>query len=361
VMNYSSLYIHFPFCKSKCDYCAFYSTPDHNESLRAAFTQKIISDIEQHAGSLQHLKSVYFGGGTPTLLGPDQLSSIIATISETCSIPEEWTIEANPETLTDEMIAFLSSSLVNRISIGVQSFIAQLREMIGRRGSILDLEDAISKLFAAGLTNISCDLIYGIPGQSMDDWHSDLKHVRSLPFTHLSAYALSIEEQSVLADGRLEVDDEIERAMWLSIPVTSGFERYEISNYALNGKNCQHNALFWRGEEYLGLGPSAVSCDGKSHSTQPRDIMVWLAGETPETMVISAEDRAREILIFMLRTTTGCDLLGFKDKTGFDALDLCGDSVDAWLSNRWIVVTQNKIALTEEGFLWADSVAEEII
>ena len=315
------LYIHVPFCQNKCAYCAFHSIP---VSIENSFIDRYFAKLEKNIKESRHLttslQSIFIGGGTPSCLKPNDIEKLFTIISDNFTIAEkaEISIECNPESLTAEKISIIAG-FANRVSIGIQSFNEKHRSIIGRIGTNKNISNVIEAITRQNIYNISTDLIYGIPTQTMKDWEEELKSVLKLPIKHLSTYALTIEEGSKLyLDKNLSsitTGNDITADMWnLTSEILSpaGFSRYEISNYSLSNYECKHNLGTWFGGGYLGLGPSASSFDGKIRWTQP-ELDKWLKGEKPEIDRLSPEKRAIEIFIMGLRATYGWIIKHQKD------------------------------------------------
>lgn len=302
------VYIHVPFCYSKCGYCAFHSLPNPAQNLIDAYLEKLKEDIKR-ANLTAPLKSLYIGGGTPSYLPEKNLEKLF-TVLRTFNFADnsEISIECNPESLNERKIDLISD-LANRISLGVQSFNKRDRKTIGRSADAENISYLTEAFLKNNISNISCDLIYGIPNQTTEDIKDDFKRLLNLPIKHFSAYSLTIEENSNL-DGKLN-EDELEAIdltaseIWETIPdliKDKGFKRYEISNYSLDGYECRHNCAIWFGAKYLGFGPTACSFDGIDRWTNPK-LSDYLSGNAPEVDSITHNKRVREIFAMGLRTT----------------------------------------------------------
>ncbi len=315
IMN-TGLYIHIPFCRSKCIYCDFYSTPAMGAMERVV--EGIIAEYGYRRDEIAApFQTVYIGGGTPSVLPANLFSRLIDTIDLTGV--EEFTIEVNPEDVTTESVAFWRSLGVNRISMGVQSLRDPILTFIGRRHSANQAIAAIDLLSQGGIANVSVDLIYGLPGLSVDDWKEDLRRVLSMPVTHMSAYCLSWYEGTRLhkmwRQGRTEpVDDDIIDGQFSAlqqIAAQHGFEHYEISNLARPGFQSRHNTAYWNPDsQWLGLGPSAHSFDGNLRRIDDSRISSWLH-RLPYPCDIDEEDaidRLNDNIVTALRTSHGLDL-----------------------------------------------------
>ena len=303
-----NLYIHVPFCHGKCAYCAFYSEPSFSLSLWTAWLNRMERELAKVS---EPITTLYLGGGTPTLAPVEELEKLGNLLRKNLTFAPgcERSIECNPETVTPEKASFLAEYF-NRISMGAQSFSAASLRAIGRTARDPDvIRSAYSMLRCAGNRNIGLDIMYALPGQSIDDFACDLQAVSELAPDHLSAYSLTLEEGTALAseNGLRVPSDEESAEEWELLgsfdPVR--YPRYEISNYAAASHECRHNQSVWHGEPYLGLGPAASSFDGTRRWTEVPDLRRWLAGEPPEFDDIPHESRLREIFVMGLRTVRG--------------------------------------------------------
>lgn len=316
------LYIHIPFCKSRCLYCDFFSTT-HGEAVRQQFSSALCEEIRARRTELPSplLQTIYFGGGTPSLLSADELRRIMKCVRQLFVIaPDaEITIEANPNDVTPAFVSLLLSLGFNRLSLGVQTFNDELLRLIGRRHSAAEARRAVQMLARGGIENISLDLIYGLPQQTPTQFGRDLTEAFSLPIKHLSSYALMVEEGTPLfrmvSSGQLRPADEEEclqeYELLMNAAGRAGFEHYEISNFALPGYHSRHNSAYWTGAAYLGCGPGAHSYDGRSRRSNRANLSAYLL--TPscpphETEVLSLDEKFNEKIFTSLRTANGLPL-----------------------------------------------------
>lgn len=363
-----NLYIHVPFCSRKCDYCAFYSVTGSNRALWTQWLDRVCRDLEQNHSRLQNLRTLYFGGGTPTLPEPDFLDEMFSRIMERITLQNhaEITTEANPETITREKAAVLGK-YVNRVSMGVQSFQEEKRRVLGRYPeTAANTRPALRALRDAGIKNIGFDLMYAVPGETLADWQEDLKRAADEGIEHLSAYALTPEENTpyALEHGLQAADDELASDMWhaaAEILAGYGMTRYEISNYAKKGFEAAHNCNVWSGGTYLGLGPSATSFDGTDRWTECDDLLAWLSGKTAAFDRIPRDARIREILIMGLRTTAGWPIKKFSTATGCDSW--CGaEKILCQLQDQGLIEFDHTICrATESGLEFWNHIAEQLI
>jgi oxygen-independent coproporphyrinogen III oxidase len=365
-MPYQSLYLHVPFCAAKCDYCAFYSEPRAPAALRRQYLDHLQAELAQ-VRQEQALASIFLGGGTPTMLPVDELDELLRMIRRSFHLAAdcEWTVESNPDSLTPEKIEILAQHGVNRVSLGVQSFLPRLRRTLGRRGEVTGLRDLLARLRASGIARQNLDLIFAIPGQSLADWQDDLARAVELGVEHISAYALTIEEGTRLAaEGVVPADDADFEAMWEAsddLLGEGGLARYEVSNFARPGAECRHNLSIWHGATYLGCGPAATSFDGITRWTQPASLGDWLAGVPPERDVLSARDRACEILAFGFRTVHGWQGDDFQARTGFAAEALRGEELAELVQQGLLARHGDRLAPTATGLLFNDSVVGALL
>ena len=319
------LYVHVPFCDGKCRYCAFYSIPWREESadryLDALATEFQLRVRERSAFSPS---TIYIGGGTPTLLSDRQLTRLLEIIRPApgSAAPIEWTVEANPGTITRSKLRLLRDAGVNRVSLGAQSFDDGALRRLGRRHTAADIRSAAAEVRTAGFTNFGLDLIACIPGLDREGWAATLDAAIRLEPAHVSVYALTAEEATRLSadirSGRDELLDDAEQLAMLDLAEqalgAAGYARCEISNYARPGFECRHNVSAWRGGEYLGVGPAAASHVGNRRWTNAPDLDAYLdaaaSGVLPpcEEETLSPVTLAAERLVFGLRMAEGVDL-----------------------------------------------------
>lgn len=310
---YTELYLHIPFCAGKCHYCAFYSEGKWSMEDMEDFTRHLLKQLQLNSPSFAPLRSIYLGGGTPTLLPPPLMEKILSSFARELPLSNELEIscECNPESLTNEMATILGK-YVHRVTMGVQSFSTEKRKFIGRKGDVASIEKAVTLLMDNGIKNIGLDLIYALPFQTLEEWKKDLEKALTFPISHLSCYALSLEEGTILHQKNLlhpfPENADLEAEMWDftgNFLRERGFPRYEISNYALPGKESRHNFHIWEGATYLGLGPGGCSFDGKVRFMEPPSLSAWLNGKEVEKDEIAPITRLAELFIMGLRKCNG--------------------------------------------------------
>jgi putative oxygen-independent coproporphyrinogen III oxidase len=366
------LYIHVPFCSRKCDYCAFYSEPAPTTDMIKGYLSRLEEEFIGNAPLCSELNSIYIGGGTPSLLNIGQLTQLFEKIVANFAISQnaEVSIECNPESLNAENVPVIAN-FANRVSIGVQSFNCEFRKTIGRSGNVKTINNAVELLNSNGIDNLGIDLIYAIPGETLDDWKSELKKAISLPVKHISAYSLTFEEGTELfnrnCDSNTNISSDIhmdnDAAMWEyagDFLQDNGFPQYEISNYAHPEYTCKHNEGIWLGDTYLGCGPAAASFDGQNRWVNPSSLDQWLAGEKAEIDIISPEKRAKEIFVMGLRTTKGWESDDFMSMTGYKWEDWL-DELSVPINSGLLEQTEKNITCNRQGLLLWNEIAEILI
>ena len=355
-MHRCGLYIHVPFCKSRCIYCDFYSTTCGYEK-RKAYIEAVCQEITLRKEYLDSsvLSSVYIGGGTPSVLMAEELKTLFATVAEhwQLSPDAEVTLEANPDDATPDYAKALAALPINRVSMGVQTFNDDMLRFLHRRHTAEQARLAVDNLLSAGIDNISIDLIYGIPNQTIDQWQSDLEQALALPVTHLSAYSLTYEEGTQLhhlrEQGKVsEVDEELSLQMYsllMENAEVAGFRHYEISNFALPGYEARHNSGYWSGMHYLGLGPAAHSYNGTSRQWNSPDLQAYIhaGGDTLGARLFSREEitkrmQLEETLLTHLRTAAGLNLTAFACDFGQEKLDALLARAKPYINNGTLVI-----------------------
>ncbi|NMA47550.1 MAG: radical SAM family heme chaperone HemW [Lentisphaerae bacterium] len=364
---FDSLYIHVPFCAGKCAYCAFYSLGASTPEQRRSYLNTLAAECRRQAPRCQPLQTIFVGGGTPSLLSPEELGDFLAIVRDHFAFAAncEWTVEANPESLTPAKIAMLAAAGVNRLSIGIQSFKTHLRERIGRRGSLNQLPTIMQTARDSGIRRINFDLIFAIPGQTLADWQEDLAQALSWQPSHLSTYALTVEETTPLAQSMKndQYDDDFV-AFWDACDETlgkQGLHRYEIANFARPGHECRHNLRIWHGASYLGCGPAATSFDGQDRWTNPAHLQQWLNGQAPELDRINPDARAAEILAFGMRCVAGWQWEDFRRRCRRDPLELRGDALRRLAKLGLITLDADGARPTRQGLLFNDDLVAELL
>lgn len=363
---YHSLYLHVPFCKNICDYCDLYSIVNNENSTRNSYLDKISEDLRNNQKSLQELKSIFVGGGTPSQLTPKEMMSFLESVNTFSSLDSEgeFTVECNPVSITKEKLKILKDAGVNRLSFGAQSTTRKTRHTLGRRTSRNQLESALTAALDCGFQNINIDLIYGVPGQNIEDWQLDLETALSYDLPHYSAYSLILEENTEISKRFQSVDDDLAVDMYdltEEILSTRDLQRYEISNYAKAGKECRHNYDIWKGATYLGVGPAATSFNGEVRWTQIRDLKKWLERHKPEVDDIPVKERLGEIISFGFRTIEGWKKNELESLLNHNSLEIFSETFDKLLSENLVEIKNDSYKPTKNGLLFADYIAESFI
>lgn len=319
------LYMHIPFCESRCIYCDFYSTTDKNR--QAEYIGALHLEYRQRRNEIladgRQWDTIYIGGGTPSTLPPDMLRMLLAIPADDIGeSTKEITLECNPDDITPEYAAALNELPVNRVSMGAQTFDDNRLRFIRRRHSSSQIAEAVGNLRQAGFSNISIDLMYGFPDETVDDFRHDIEKALALDVPHISAYCLMYEEDTalyrMLEQGKItEIDEETERRMYemlICMLQDAGYEHYEISNFARPGYRSRHNSSYWNLTPYLGIGAAAHSFDGKAmRSSNPLHLIKYIKaisdGRMPmEREHLSAEECYNDYIMLRLRTAEGIDL-----------------------------------------------------
>lgn len=366
----ATLYIHIPFCRRICSYCDFYRVGAM--SLLPNLVPQLIAEMQQRVEYIadKHLTSIYFGGGTPSLLPPEDIERVISRARELfdCSAVEEITIEANPDDLTEEYVARLACTSVNRVSLGIQSFDDEVLEFMNRRHTGVEAEEAVARLRRAGFNNISIDIIFGVAGYG-DRLSDTLCRAIALDVGHISAYHLTIEENTRLGllvrRGEYQpVDEELSEREYLAVHdalTAAGYEHYEVSNYAKPGCRAKHNSAYWRGVEYLGIGAGAHSFS--------RDNRTWCTSTAKEYCEgvfkygdeeLTAADHLNEYVMTALRTAEGIDLEVVASRFGASEVERIMRLAESWIRMGTLCVKDTCIYIPAERFLLSDAVIESL-
>jgi oxygen-independent coproporphyrinogen-3 oxidase len=356
------LYIHIPFCPNICPYCAFYKESAPRERVET-FLDALLKETERWSSRLRP-KTIFFGGGTPSALSLPQFEKLLGGLHQRLDLSavEEWTIEMNPATVALDKALLLRDSGINRVSMGVQSWDDAVLKTLGRTHDADKAEESFHLLREAGFENLSIDLIFGVPGQSLESWQKSLERSLRLAPEHLSAYGLTYEEDTEffqqLGRGEMAPDEGLEADQFeltTAILESNGYDQYEVSNFALPGREAQHNQAYWQGHDYLGLGPSAFSTLGELRWRNIRDTGIYnettLGGKTAIDFEedVSEELKLKERAAFGMRTLQGLSLsegIPWNEHLiGLEHQGLVKQTSDRWL-------------LTPRGRLLADSVSE---
>ncbi len=371
----AGLYFHIPFCSQKCNYCDFYSiVPLHR---KPEFVSALAKELENRANELdgEIIDTIYFGGGTPSLLSINELKLIKDAIVHNYKLNSdlEFTFEANPENITQSYLVELLKLNINRLSIGIQSFRNEDLEFLKRTHSAQDAIRSVKLASQSGFSNISMDLIYGLPNLDILAWSENLKQAFDLPIQHLSAYHLSYESGTLLhkklKNGAFKPLAESKSTeqfeLLLKMVDNAQFEMYEISNFALAKAYSNHNMSYWKQKKYLGFGPSAHSFNLKERSWNVSNLVEYNQGVLNGKSIrqiekLSVVDRANEMIMTNLRTKWGIDLFTFETNFGINALNRLLLNAEPFIQTKWMVKATNQLHLTQEGYLVSDFIIERL-
>lgn len=370
----SGIYIHIPFCKQACHYCDFHfsTSLQYKSDIVNALLTEIV--IQQDFLSGEKVETIYFGGGTPSLLAADDIKRIIAHIQKyhPLSFEAEITLEANPDDLNQTKIRELKQSPINRFSIGVQSFFDEDLHWMNRSHRAQEAESAIKRVQDAGFENITADLIYGYPLLSDEKWQQNIQKMIDLAVVHLSCYGMTVEKGTALdhfikTGKQKAINDGQSAAQFEQLMqqlAEAGFVHYEISNFSKPGRESQHNSNYWRGQKYLGIGPSAHSFNGSARQWNVANNAKYLAEinlkNIPATREeLSVNNRFNEYLMTSLRTIWGTDLDYINTEFGTDYTKKMKVKLAEFIQKNWLKTESGKLYLTTEGKLFADHIASD--
>ena len=373
----AGLYIHIPFCASRCIYCGFYSTT--HLDLRQQYVDAVCHEMEMRPHKELPINTIYFGGGTPSQLTTAQLQQLFIYINKVYGIllegtegrPLEVTIEVNPDDITVEFAAVLQRLPVNRVSMGVQTFSDNRLHFLHRRHTAIQISNAIKMLRDAGIYNISIDLMYGFPNETLDDWEYDIDAALSLDVEHISAYCLMIEEGTALYEQMHKSeslpigDEELERQMYellIDKLTAAGYEHYEISNFARLGYRSQHNSNYWNETPYIGLGAAAHSYDISSRQWNIADIRQYIKaieqGKIPcEREVIDEDTRYNDRITVALRTCEGLDLSSLSEHYRH----YCLQEARRFINDGLLRYEGGHLKLTRKGLFISDYIMSSLV
>ena len=372
----AGIYIHIPFCKQRCSYCAFYSTTLYN--IRERYVDALCKEIamrKEYAGGAP-IETIYLGGGTPSTLSMEQLKRICDTVYAAYQVSPapEVTIECNPDDLTPDFLAQLKVLPFNRISMGVQSFNDTQLKRLGRRHDAAKARQAVANARTAGYSNISIDLIFALPGSTIDEWEHDLESAIALRPDHLSAYNLTYEEGTpmhrALERGdftELSEEDNITQfQMLISRLKEAGYRHYEISNFALPGRESRHNSSYWNDTPYIGCGAAAHSYNGTSRGWNIADIQEYIKGiengnPVFEIEELTEEERYNDTILTRLRTAEGIPLAWMKEKFSSRLYDYMLRCIGKEIALGYLKKENGHLSLTEKGIFISDAVIRELI
>ena len=371
------IYIHVPFCKSKCQYCDFYSVTSKKDCNFDGYLSAICAHIKETGPQTPNhiVDTIYFGGGTPSFLGAEGLSIILSAVRKNFDVSPtaEITFEANPDSITDRLLRRLRAEGFNRVSLGIQCDSDDILKKLGRPHTYEEAVQAVKKIRKHRFRNISVDLMYGLPSQRLQDWEKTLRNVLRLKPEHISCYGLKVEEGTPLYECRdfyNMADDDTQADMYLKavdVLKEHGYRQYEISNFCRKGQISRHNMKYWTGGEYLGFGPDASSDFGGTRFTIVRSLPDYIQGITQggtvlrELQEISPRERAGEYLMMRLRTVTGIDPAKYEKKylLPFAPLEeVLNDCKQRGLAEK---TYDGRWHLTPEGFLVSNTIISDLL
>ena len=372
----AGLYLHIPFCRTRCIYCDFYSTV--GEEVQARYVDALLAEWQLRRGELrgEPVETLYVGGGTPSQLAPRLWGRLFEALGRDIDFGRcrEITFEANPDDITPDYATALAALPVDRVSMGVQSFSDENLRFLRRRHTAAQALAAIGCLRRAGFERLSIDLIYGLPGQSVGTWQNDLRQAVALDLPHLSAYNLIYEEGTPLdrlrCEGRVQECDEMLSLQLFETTLdelaAAGYEQYEISNFARPGEYARHNTAYWQGIPYLGLGPSAHSYDGACRRSNPPDLKRYIEsmrrGEPfYETESLDADTRYNDRVITSLRTMWGLDLDAVAADFGEERRRYCLRMARPHMTNGLLEISSGRLKFTRRGLFVSDGVMADLL
>ncbi len=366
----AGIYIHIPFCKKACHYCNFHFST--STQLKDEFITALLQEISlQKDYLIEPIETIYFGGGTPSILSIADLEIILKTLQQSFiwSKGLEMTLEANPDDISVEKIIDWKNLGINRLSIGIQSFVEKDLQWMNRAHDTTQAKKCIENAVTNGIDNLSIDLIYGTPNLSDEDWIANIKTASAMGIQHLSCYALTVEpdtalEKMILQKKKEPVDANKAAAQFeilMSLAPELGFEHYEISNFAQKGYRSQHNSSYWRGKPYLGLGPSAHSFNGSTRQWNIANNALYIqslkSNSIPfEIETLGIKERCNEYIMTSLRTIEGMNIGLLKNAYNLDVLS----KVEKYFSSGLITKENNFLKLTSAGKLRADGIASDL-
>ncbi|WP_196890987.1 radical SAM family heme chaperone HemW [Aureivirga marina] len=369
------IYIHIPFCKQACYYCDFHFSTSlkHKERMVNAICQEIILRKEMIGD--ETIETIYFGGGTPSLLSIEEIQQILNTIYSNFSVVKnpEITLEANPDDLSFEKLDDLSKTPINRLSIGIQSFFEEDLQFMNRAHSALEARKCIEEAQKVGFENITIDLIYGVPNMEEAKWRKNLEIAFELNIPHISSYALTVEEKTALDSfikkGRVKPLDENLAFKHFQILVEEtkkkGFVHYEISNFGKPDFFSKHNTSYWQGKKYLGIGPSAHSFDGKNRAWNVANNMLYMKGIEEKQLPLEIEELSKidcynEYVMTGLRTIFGVSLEKIEKDFGLGMRKFLEKEIKPFLKQGTLELKENFVFITEKGKFLADGIASDL-
>lgn len=366
----AGIYLHIPFCKSKCAYCNFFSVV--SEKQRVDFLDVLKNEAVERKDYLggEDVQTIYFGGGTPSLLKPSEIAGILEVLYKNFKIIDnpEITLEANPDTVSKESLSELKSLGINRLSVGIQSFFDDDLQYLSRKHDSRHARQVLDWAQEVGFQEVTMDLIYGIPTLTDDKWRQNLEIFFTTGINHLSAYALTVEEKTALGQrinngAAAPVDEDAvvrQYKILVELAENQGFEHYEISNFARPGHYSKHNCIYWKGEKYLGLGPSAHSFDVVSRQWNVASVKDYCDDYSFEKEELTIDDRYNEYIMTSLRTMWGVDVNHIRENFGIECSERFEKEIKRYIAGKKIYQKGSKYILNDDGMLFADGIAAEL-
>lgn len=370
----AGIYLHIPFCKQACHYCNFHFTTSlrYKDELITALCQEIL--LQKHYLNNEKIETIYFGGGTPSLLSVEDCHLLLETIQDQFSVAAnaEITIEANPDDITKEKLQGWKKMGINRLSIGIQSFADEELQWMNRAHNA---KEAIGNLQLAmtEFDNITIDLIYGSPLLSDEMWYQHVHKAIAYKIPHLSCYALTVEEKTPLhkhiqLQRKLPVNGDKQAHQFLLLMYwlrDANYEHYEVSNFALRGYRSRHNSSYWKGHHYMGIGPSAHSFNGQERQWNIANNQTYIkaigSGNIPaKKEILTDENRLNEYIMISLRTIEGLDMNAVEEKWGYEKRNGIDHAIKKYLDLDKVLRNENRYSLTDEGMLQADGIAADL-
>ena len=374
----AGVYVHIPFCKSRCIYCDFFSTT--SLPLREKYVDALCQEIELRSRGLtreeRHIETIYLGGGTPSQLSTEQLKRVFDTVQACFDVAKtaEITMEANPDDVNATYLQGIKLLPLNRLSFGIQTFNDERLRFIRRRHTAQEAIDVVRNCQAAGFGNISIDLMFGFPGETLEEWQTDIDTALSLQVQHISAYSLMYEEGTALTRmleaGEIEeIDEELSLQMYCTLVERlkkAGFEHYVISKFALPGRRSRHNSSYWHGIPYFGFGAGAHSYDGDVRRWNADDLLIYIKGvETgnlaSEGETLSMEQKYDECVMVGLRTCEGVDLQHIESVFGHSLLSYLLKNAQPHLDSGKLCIEQKRMHLTEKGIYTSNDIISDLM
>ena len=372
----AGIYIHIPFCKRRCIYCDFFSTTQSEK--KSAYVRALCRELKMRRDYVEgeEIETIYLGGGTPSQLTEEELKAIFASIYHIYKVKEdaEITLEANPDDLTPEYVAMLRQLPVNRISMGIQTFQEETLKLLHRRHTATQAIEAFRRCREAGFQNISIDLMYGLPGETLETWKEDLRQAINLRPEHISAYHLIYEEDTAL--WRLREQHQVEEAdedLSVSLFETligrlteAGYQHYEISNFCLSGMHSRHNSSYWTGKKYLGCGPSAHSFNGVSRQWNVASLEGYIKGVEEGELDYEVEEldlytRYNDYVLTSIRTCWGMSLSKLRSEFGEELYRYCMRMAKPHVDQGVLENREGVLRLTRKGIFVSDGIMSDLM